>query len=441
MKDLLLCLLLKMCQSVLTVLDLMLEPILHISLTLGSRKEREEAKLYDRYAHKVTVWARATTVVPWVKDLRNFLHTHHSYLSPSYILTNDNVTLLSITSQFAIFSESSPQVRATDSKVSPFYWEGTYVHAEYLLLLPIKHLHTLAKEAGDPTYGDRRVSLIHMTTRCGSTILGQVLEALPGTRLLSEPMVMGYVCSMYQKGMISFAETTQLIDSVFCLLCKRAKKIHHVVLKLAPLNSPAIPIIKLSYPKIDIIFNARHVRPTIRSWVKLEQKFITLSFIVSTLWALATAPKEHSFVYGLPSFSDLLWWQRMREEVRTISLTDPQSKQRALTIVYAHLVPIVTFLHHRYMYTAVILYEDLAEDPKSVVIKLLESLSLPMDHLTLALTVLDRDSQGDMFGPRGQKTIPEEVHMLKAVDDLLKKYEAPYSTETSLEDWKKLFSS
>ena len=66
------------------------------------------------------------------------------------------------------------QVRAASSKVSPFLWDGAFTSAKFLLLLPLEHLPSLAEEAGDPTREERTVTIIHMTIRCGSTILGQV---------------------------------------------------------------------------------------------------------------------------------------------------------------------------------------------------------------------------------------------------------------------------
>ena len=197
------------------------------------------------------------------------------------------------------------QVQASSSKVSPFLWDGAFTSAKFLLLLPLEHLSSLAEEAGDPTTEERTVTIIHMTIRCGSTILGQVskrsqiqffsqyqcsvqvLEALPETRLLSEPMVLGYACSKYTKGILSKPETLQLVDCFFRLLCKKERNVKHVVLKVIPLTTPALSFLKEKYPKIKLVFNTRHPRSTTISFRKLENRLLTFSTALSGIWNLA----------------------------------------------------------------------------------------------------------------------------------------------------------
>ena len=187
--DALKCLALQACQTFLWAIGLLLEPVLGTNLVAGSKEERKEAKVTGRQAHLVKIWARATTFKQAQHDLTNFLYTHHAYVPSSYALTHDNVTLHSFTDDLVIFAVSDPQVvqlkieckfimvakvRAASSEVSPFLWAGAFNSAKFLLLLPLDHLPALAEEAGDPTRGERNVTLIHNTARCGSTLLGQV---------------------------------------------------------------------------------------------------------------------------------------------------------------------------------------------------------------------------------------------------------------------------
>ena len=107
--DALKCLCLRACQAIIWVIELF-EPVLHINLLNGSKEERREAKLSGRNAQLVEIWARATTITAAEHDLTNFLFTHHSYVSPSYVLTHDNVTLHSFNNDLVIFAVSDPQV-------------------------------------------------------------------------------------------------------------------------------------------------------------------------------------------------------------------------------------------------------------------------------------------------------------------------------------------
>ena len=61
---------------------------------------------------------------------------------------------------------------------------GQFHECEKLVILPLESLHKLAADLGDPEgadkdvslqkIGGRKVTLIHMTARCGSTLLAQV---------------------------------------------------------------------------------------------------------------------------------------------------------------------------------------------------------------------------------------------------------------------------
>ena len=107
--DALKCLCVRACHFIIWVIELF-EPVLHINLLNGSKKERKEAELAGRKAQLVKIWARATTITAAEHDLTNFLYAHHSYVSPNYVLAHDNVALHSFTKDLVIFAVSDPQV-------------------------------------------------------------------------------------------------------------------------------------------------------------------------------------------------------------------------------------------------------------------------------------------------------------------------------------------
>ena len=108
--DALKCLTIRACQAFLCAIGLLLEQVLDINLLLGSKEERQEAKLTGKNAHLVKIWARATTFKAFQHDLTNFLYTHSAYVPSNYVLTHDNVTLHSFTDDLVIFAVSDPQV-------------------------------------------------------------------------------------------------------------------------------------------------------------------------------------------------------------------------------------------------------------------------------------------------------------------------------------------
>ena len=58
-----------------------------------------------------------------------------------------------------------------DTSKGPFLWIKQYLAAKKLVVIPHSTFHRLAAEAGDPA--DRKLTIINMTCRCGSTLLCQ----------------------------------------------------------------------------------------------------------------------------------------------------------------------------------------------------------------------------------------------------------------------------
>ena len=251
-------------------------------------------------------------------------------------------------------------------------------------------------------------------------------------------MVLGYACSKYTKGLLSQPETLQLVDCFFRLLCKKEQNVKHIVLKVIPLTTPALAFLKEKYPKIKLVFNTRHPRSTTISFRKLEQRLITFSSALSGLWTLASRGKAHQFLLSLPSFDSLDWWQAMRRDLSRIKVSDPWPQQKALMVVYYFYAPILAFLANREQYCHLVLYEDLADNPTSVVKDLLNALNHPAEHLSHAIEALKKDSQAGMFGGRGSSR-EDQAEALEEVEKLFQRFNAPLSVNMTEEAWRNFF--
>ena len=113
-------------------------------------------------------------------------------MNPTKLLSMDNATLHSINTEEAIFCISKQGVRVTDSSVGPFLWSSGFLNAEQLAIVPLHHLHTLASQSVNLLEPNLQIAVIHMTGRCGSTLLCQMLEKVPSTLVLSEPLVISF---------------------------------------------------------------------------------------------------------------------------------------------------------------------------------------------------------------------------------------------------------
>ena len=140
----------------------------------GTNEERKLLKKYASSAHEVKVLGRGTISLVENDDESNYLYLHESYHHPSYVLKNDNVVLKGINEKNAIFCVSEKEVCTLDTTIGPFAYINTFIAAKKLIILPIQHFHRLAEETGNPFKNGSTVVMIHMTARCGSTLLGKM---------------------------------------------------------------------------------------------------------------------------------------------------------------------------------------------------------------------------------------------------------------------------
>ena len=216
---------------------------------------------------------------------KNFFWKHNRYLNPNFILENDNVTLNGMTSTHAYFCVATADV--TNSELFPFMVLGQKMAAEQLIILPIKHFHRLAQEVGDPKL---KVACIHMTARCGSTLLSQVFNKVPGTQVFIEPFVTMDIQRHYAKNRWTQEETDECVRNAVRLLMKpiHNKKVDFIVWKVTPFTNVHIPTIMKAFPKFKWIFNTRTLKPAMKSFVKTVNSqprfYLSTGIFFSKFW-------------------------------------------------------------------------------------------------------------------------------------------------------------
>ena len=159
-------------KGILFIIDIVVSSIFGYSILNGSNEEKKLSAQYEYSAHLVKVLARGTINLIENHDKDNFLYIHDSYVHPSLILKNDNIILKGLNARYAIFCVSDKNICTLDTSIGPFAWANAFIAADKLIFLPIKQFHRLAEESGDPFRKNLKISMIHMTARCGSTLLG-----------------------------------------------------------------------------------------------------------------------------------------------------------------------------------------------------------------------------------------------------------------------------
>ena len=164
----------KALKLILFLFDKILELFFGSSLLRGTSEERKLSKNYENSAHVVKVIGRGTICLIENHDESNFLYLHESYQHPSFIAKHDNIVLKGVNKKMAIFCISEKNVCTLDTSIGPFAYINMFIAAKKLIFLPLNSFHRLAEEIGDPFKNDLKVVMIHMTARCGSTLLGEM---------------------------------------------------------------------------------------------------------------------------------------------------------------------------------------------------------------------------------------------------------------------------
>ena len=148
-----------------------------------------------------------------------------------------------------------------------------FFSAKKLVIMPHSSFNRLASEVGDPV--DRKLTLVNMTARCGSTLLGQMMSRVPKMRAMSEPWSLLHVHGHFNCGRISMAEYKRLLRSMIRLLCKKEnkKEIDHIFIKTTTLMSPAFPMLMEMFPFAKFLFNTRNFKPSLESWLNINNYF------------------------------------------------------------------------------------------------------------------------------------------------------------------------
>ena len=119
-------------------------------------------------------------------NLQHLFCRHESYQHPSVVF-QPLTTLMSIDHDFALFSVCDVDVHK--HTVGPFFYINQFNHCRKLIQVPLKHFIRLMKETEEQRKEqmDFNLILLSNTGRCGSTLLTQLFEKLPGTVSISEP--------------------------------------------------------------------------------------------------------------------------------------------------------------------------------------------------------------------------------------------------------------
>jgi len=414
------------------IVDILLSLFKGTSILYGTIEERSRSHEYEYAAHVVKVLARGTIFLVENHDRSNFLYLHEAYVHPSSILKQDNIVLKGINKNFAIFCVSDKDVCTLDTTIGPFAFVNTFIAARKLIFLPMQHFHRLAQESGDPFENNLNIAIIHMTARCGSTLLGKMFENVPKTRVISEINSFLFVWNLYLRGDISLVEYEKLLDSTFRVQCKKENGIQRIIIKHSMSATSTLAYMKRAYPQIQLLFITRHPFPSLKSYDKLW----TLLPVSGTIAGLANVNGIYWKHYPIPA-NDLIWWQRYRSVIAE-GCTHDQKISMVRFFFFNYWCAVEQYTKNKGLYDMAILYEDLCERPQEIVSDLFSKLKISHINIPVALGVMATDSQKGFFGKRGSYCQTDLSLISDLLDRKFKECNIPIEMNMSLEQFRRV---
>lgn len=323
--------------------------------------------------------------------LDNFLLKHNSFVDPFEMVKGKNVILMGFTSTSAYFSVTDPTVNLWDVTKFPFMFMFQNVMSRQILVVSHDTFHKIAKRYGEPKV---QTTMMNMTTRCGSTLVCQMFEKIPGTRVLSQPFAASHLLSLFVEGKITQKEYLGLLKSFLMDLCHvdESDNVDRIFVKLLPPYSNMMSDIHDIFPQIKLLFNTRNVLPHMESMKKImapgddHKLFKWLGsehrYLIQTPYIKASDADNYAKFKKYQT-----WWP----SVSTVELFT------LFTIANT-----LTYLQEKSIYERIILYSNLCNEPERVLKDLFNLLDIDHCHIAKALEALNFDSQRGVLAARGK---------------------------------------
>ncbi len=265
---------LKGLNLIISLVDIATDLIFGWSFSGGTREEQELARsYYEHSAQLVTVVEKANLVPGYPLPLNGvYIYRHDNYVDPRMVLENDNIIFSHFTKDQAVFGFGDPGKKVNDTAVFPFQAHSVFHGCSQHIRMPISSFHRLCEDCGNPKV---QIAVCVMTARSGSTLLNQIINRVPRTRSLSEPMSFNILWYMFRTGTLDWEEVRRRLKGAIKMLAKTSPNsdVDRVFMKLAPHGAPLCGLIHELFPDTFMMLSTRHPMPTLLSFRKVWARF------------------------------------------------------------------------------------------------------------------------------------------------------------------------
>ena len=327
------------------------------------------------------IWRRKLAVFI-NNDPSDFLCLSYDLVESDYVL-KPNVSLYCVSRDEATFVETPENLNLYSSDENPFLYMAQFDKGTRVIRMSISTFCSIAKTIGDP-----RVPVVWITStgRCGSTILSQVFEAIPGTLTLAEPEAPQSIALMWKFKQVGHSKLEMILRAVIRMLCKPHPGITMFCIKGTPAALPIMADVSRLFPDIKHIFSYRDCLGTVTSWLGLMTATpytVALRASIDHEWFASVIP------LGRNHFIKLLI--NVPSKFHHVSLKT--NTAGLFTHFWANNVLIAgnAISHHKSIVP--VKYECLLNDPMGTCSRLFENIGIDNRYLDIVVEVFKKDSQ------------------------------------------------
>ncbi len=379
---------------IISLVDIVTDLLFGWSFTKGTREERELARSYYNYsAQLVTVVAKAS-FVPGFPLPRNgvYIYKHDKYVDPRTVLEDDNIIISHFTKTEAIFGIGDTGKKLNDTTAFSFQAHAIYYGCSQHIRMPISSFHRLCDDSGDPKV---KIGVCVMTPRSGSTLLNQIMNKVPNTRSLSEPVPIDNLWFLFLDGTLDWEEVRRRLKGAIKMLAKTSSDsdVKRIFMKLPPFGTYQCQLIQEFFPKSFFMLSTRHPRPSLQSFRKIWAVFSTGFFgWTSQCW------RSQGWNICTPHVGKK--YDKMQKLVK--SWRQPVTFDMNAALIYAD--SLSSAKEQGDIFQQVGLYEDLVANPSATVERLFKNMGIEED-ISVGLTAMDIESQNGVFSYKVSKDV------------------------------------
>lgn len=316
---------------------------------------------------------------------RDFITIYDECVRVEYLL-QDNVSLYCMAKDHTYFVETNESVNVFRSETNAFLYTAQFENAVRLFRMRTSLFIELANKIGNPKV---KACCIFNTGRCGSTVLAQALEKIPGTLLLSEPESLLNLGLIWKSRSLTQSQYEIILVAIVRFLCKPYNGISLVIIKTRSHCTCHIDALRKHFPNFKIMFMYRNLMSTTSSFLRIPRINKTSNYV-------------RTYLLNSDAFSVLFpWLRRNMYYKKCVSLQDCPSSEVAdrmnevelLTYSWASNINVVRKFLQDGGHVLLTTYEELMDKKIETMKTILVELDINHKHIKTAMEAFDQDSQ------------------------------------------------